>query len=189
MITSTAFSQEKITEGLDPELLFIHLVNRYDLDARPVYRRGSWDPQTTIGFRISGKNSSSDCWKQTIYSGNDNRYFLERNIQPLRDWVCVADWLALEGLFGPCYCFFCDIKEDSRWEQTDPNKKRWTMKNPDEVLPGALLHVRQRNIRICGLHSGKRLFSILCDCLILFPSNKSRMKLIPSLRRGRQSNK
>jgi len=66
------------------------------LDARPVYRRNKWEPQTVIGFKRG--QSSKDCFKQCtelkvtvitagIYTGTDNRWYLKRNIKRLQDWV------------------------------------------------------------------------------------------------------
>jgi len=64
---------------------------------------------------------------------------------------CVADWVALEGLFGSVYCFFCNVT--------------WSMIDGDSIPPNALLHIQRKNIRICLFHAYKRIFSTLYDCL------------------------
>lgn len=105
--------------------------------------------------------------KLAIYTGSDNRYFLQRNIQRLYDWIykisivqkneftkdskkfrikfiCIADWMALEALFGLYECFFCNIKDGHRHERLDADGKRWIMTNPDEIPEGALLPIYRR---------------------------------------------
>lgn len=71
------FDPKETADGidLDPELLFTHLVRKFDLhsrsvieccislDARPIKRRGKNEPQTVVGFKL-GSQSPSDCFKQ-----------------------------------------------------------------------------------------------------------------------------
>jgi len=67
------FLPEETQQGIDPEVLFLALVKKYHLekketieccvclDARPIWRRGKWESQTTVGFRMGGYNSANHC--------------------------------------------------------------------------------------------------------------------------------
>jgi hypothetical protein len=77
MVFVSYVSEKSSPAGIDPELLFVTLVKKYKLltqntleccvclDARPVWRRGKWEGQTTIGFRMGEENSPENCWKQS----------------------------------------------------------------------------------------------------------------------------
>jgi hypothetical protein len=117
-----------------------------------------------------------------IYAGKDGRFYLERNTKRLQNWIkrvevdqkgwvvfgenqyklkftCAGDWMFLQSskvkfknlilLVFPCVCFY----------------------NGEEVPEHALFYIRRKNIRICGFHSGKRVFSTLLDRLLQDWSN------------------
>jgi len=71
------FDPQETPDGVDlnPELLFVCLVKKFNLhasgtieccislDARPVRRRGKFEPQTVVGFKLCSQ-SPTDCFKQ-----------------------------------------------------------------------------------------------------------------------------
>jgi hypothetical protein len=50
--------------------------------------------------------------------------------------------------------------------RVDKAGQRWAMTNGDDVPEHALLPIARKNIRICGFHSNKRIFSTLTDLLL-----------------------
>jgi len=65
------------------------------------------------------------------------------------EFIIVADWISLAGIFGEAWCYYCPCSTTNYNPNTTPKK--------------SLLQILRKNIFICLFHSSKRIVETLLN--------------------------
>ena len=148
--------------------------------------------QTVVDFKVihpalNNVQSYTNCIAQCIYWGKDNQYYLEQNIQRLCTWIntvstkhnnmicighkeihvefiVVADWISLEGIFSGAWCYYCPCTTANYFEELNSDtKQRWKLTDSNSTSNQSLLQIPRKNIFICLFHSSKQIVETLLN--------------------------
>jgi hypothetical protein len=80
------------------------------------------------------------------------------------DFIIIADWLSLAGVFGEMWCYYCPCTNLNYFEELDSvTEQRWKLTDPDVVIEDSLLAIPRKNIFLCMFHSSKRIVEVLLN--------------------------
>jgi hypothetical protein len=156
-----------------------------------VYQGKERGGQTAIGFKVitpTQTQSWTNCWKQALYWGKDNAFYLSQNSKRLREWIqktrsegsvvfqnkkipvviiLVADWMALEAGLRSKWCHYCSIEKHENEKPLSPNNLPWHLEDGDSVPKDAVLPIPRKNVFLCFFHADKRIVETFLNRLLV----------------------